>query len=142
MSATKQGRGLASPDSRRRPLAKRARPQGTPLFDGDRTASRRSPAAGTHRVPDPQPATMLETQPDCRTAPETWWESVRRAEHARADRLEPLWRMTPAERVAAMRRGEPTYEQLSAWGRRHPEQVPVVHGEFEWIVAFLPEVCE
>ena len=57
-------------------------------------------------------------------------------------RLRSLWQMTPAERVAAMRRGELTYEQLAAWSARHPEQVPTVHGEFEWIVAKLAEVCE
>ena len=48
----------------------------------------------------------------------------------------------PGQRVAAMRRGELTYEQLAAWGARHPDQVPTVHGEFEWILAKLPEVCE
>ena len=85
---------------------------------------------------------MLEIQLDRDTPPETWWESFQRAERALADRLAPLWQMTPAQRVAAMRRGEFTYEQLIAWGRRHPEQVPTVHGEYEWIVAKLPEVCE
>ena len=85
---------------------------------------------------------MFELQLDRDTPPETWWESFQRAERALADRLAPLWQMTPAQRVTAMRRGELTYEQLIAWGRRHPEQVPVVHGEFEWIVAKLPEVCE
>ena len=76
------------------------------------------------------------------TTPETCWESFQRAERARAGRLRSLWQMTPAQRVAAMRRGELTYEQLAAWSARHPEQVPTVHGEFEWIVAKLPEVCE
>ena len=74
--------------------------------------------------------------------PETWWESVERAERARAGRLRSLWQMTPAQRVAAMRRGDLTYEQLAAWSARHPDEVPTVHGEFEWIVAKLAEVCE
>lgn len=41
-----------------------------------------------------------------------------------------------------MRRGELTYEQLAAWSARHPEQVPTVHGEFEWIIAKTPEASE
>ena len=53
-----------------------------------------------------------------------------------------LWQMTPEQRVAAMRRGDLTYEQLAAWSARHPDEVPTVHGEFEWIVAKLAEACE
>ena len=82
------------------------------------------------------------SEPPQPIAPETWWESLRRAERRRAGRLRALWQMTPRQRVAAMRRGDLTYEQLAAWSARHPEQVPIVHGEFEWIVAKLPEVCE
>jgi len=37
-----------------------------------------------------------------------------------------------------MRRGE----QLAAWSARHPEQVPMLNGEFEWIAIRAPEVCE
>jgi hypothetical protein len=73
---------------------------------------------------------------------ESWWESFQRAERVHTAQLDPLWRMTPGERVAAMRRGELTYQQLAAWSARHPDQVPTVHGEFEWIVAKLAEVCE
>ena len=32
-----------------------------------------------------------------------------------------------------MRRGELTLEQLAAWSARHPDQVPKLHDEFEWI---------
>jgi hypothetical protein len=85
---------------------------------------------------------MLPPDPDRDTPPETWWKSVQRAQRARAGRLRSLWQMTPAERVAAMRRGDLTYEQLAAWSARHPDEVPRVHGEFEWIVAKLAEVCE
>ena len=53
-----------------------------------------------------------------------------------------LWRMTPAERVAAMRRGELTLDQCCAWAARHPEQVPLVNGEFEFIAAHTPEASE
>jgi hypothetical protein len=59
---------------------------------------------------------------------------------ARQARLRSLWQMTPSERVAAMRRGELTLEQCAAWAARHPEQVPLINGEFEYLAAFTPEV--
>ena len=142
MSATKPGRELAAPDSRRRPRATRSNPQRTPQSNGDRSSAPGSPAGGTHRVPDPQTAHMPPPDPDRQTAPETWWESVQRAERARVGRLRSLWQMTPEERVAAMRRGDLTYEMLAAWSARYRDEVPMAHGEFEWIVAKLPEVCE
>jgi len=61
---------------------------------------------------------------------------------ARNARLRALWQMTVAQRVAAMRRGELTLEQCSAWAARHPEQVPLLNGEFEYLAMFTPEVCE
>ncbi len=61
---------------------------------------------------------------------------------ARRTRLQALWRMSPHERVLAMRRGELTLEQCTAWAARHPEQVPLVNGEFEYVTAFTPEVRE
>jgi hypothetical protein len=60
----------------------------------------------------------------------------------RSSRLRELWRMTPAQRVAAMRRGELSLEQCAAWATRHPEQIPLVNGEFEYLAAFTPEVGE
>ena len=141
MSATKPGRELASPDSRRRPGGRRPTVAARPLFESTSPVGVR--VAGGRDSPSPRPATSAHartrTPP---TTPETWWESFQRAERARAGRLRSLWQMTPAQRVAAMRRGDLTYEQLAAWSARHPEQVPTVHGEFEWIAAKLPEVCE
>ncbi len=61
---------------------------------------------------------------------------------ARDARLRALWQMTPAQRLAAMRRGELTLEQCSAWAARYPEQVPIVNGEFEYLVMFTPEVLD
>jgi hypothetical protein len=61
---------------------------------------------------------------------------------ARNARLRALWQMTPSQRVAAMRRGELTLEQCSAWAARHPEQMPLLAGEFEYLAALTPEVCE
>jgi hypothetical protein len=57
-------------------------------------------------------------------------------------RLRSLWQMTPTQRVAAMRRGELNLLQCSAWAARYPEQVPLLNGEFEYLAAFIPEVCE
>ncbi|HEX4836951.1 MAG TPA: hypothetical protein VFV03_00280 [Solirubrobacteraceae bacterium] len=57
-------------------------------------------------------------------------------------RLRALWEMTPPQRVAAMRRGELTLEQCAAWAARHPDQVPILNGEFEFLAAHTPEVCE
>ena len=53
--------------------------------------------------------------------------------------VERIWRMTPAERVAAMRAGELSLRQLTAWSARCPHEVPLIGGEFEWIVATTPE---
>jgi hypothetical protein len=61
---------------------------------------------------------------------------------ARDARLLALWQLTAAERVAAMRAGELTLEQCSAWAARHPEQVPLLGGEFEYLALHTPEVCE
>jgi hypothetical protein len=58
----------------------------------------------------------------------------------REERLRPLWQMTATQRIAAMRRGELTLEQCSAWAARYPEQVPLLNGEFEYLAAFTPEV--
>lgn len=61
---------------------------------------------------------------------------------ARDARLRALWEMTPSQRVAAMRRGELTLEQCSAWAARYPDQVPLLNGEFEYIAHLTPEACE
>ena len=50
--------------------------------------------------------------------------------------------MTPAQRIAAMRRGELNLEQCAAWAARQPEQVPLLNGEFEYIAVLTLEACE
>jgi hypothetical protein len=72
----------------------------------------------------------------------TFYEQLSRSLAQRDARLEALWRMTATERVAAMRRGELTLEQCCAWAARHPEQVPLLNGEYEFIAIRMPEVCE
>jgi hypothetical protein len=59
---------------------------------------------------------------------------------ARDARLRALWEMTPAQRVAAMRRGALTLEQCAAWAARYPKEVPLLNGEFEYLTMFTPEV--
>lgn len=76
-----------------------------------------------------------------KTSP-TFFEQLERAERERAARLRSLWQLSVPQRIAAMRRGEMTYEQLAAWSARYPDQVPMVHGEFEWIIAKTPEAAE
>lgn len=69
-------------------------------------------------------------------------EQLARLERARRGRLRSLWQMTGQQRIAAMRRGDLTIEQLAAWSARHPEQVPKVNNEFEWIAICTLEACE
>jgi hypothetical protein len=65
------------------------------------------------------------------------------AEQGRLDeQLRRLWAMSPSERVAAMRRGELSMRQCCAWSARHPDQVPLLNGEFEFIAAYTPEAAE
>ena len=92
-----------------------------------------APTQGADRAPDPQGATDVPT---------TFNEQLAAAERSRHARLRRLWQMTAEQRVAAMRRGELTREELAAWSGRHPEQMPMLNGEFEWIAIKTPEVCE
>ena len=73
---------------------------------------------------------------------ETFTQLLTRMGVERDARLEALWRMTPNERIAAMRRGSLSLEQCCAWAARFPRQVPLVNGEFEFIAAYMPEVSE
>ena len=72
----------------------------------------------------------------------TFSELLARTTAEREARLQALWRMTANERIAAMRRGELSMEQCCAWAARYPHQVPLINGEFEFIAAYMPEVCE
>jgi len=69
-------------------------------------------------------------------------DEIRESLRAQDARRRALWQMTPAQRVAAMRRGELTLEQCSAWAARYPEQVPLLNGEFEYLAVLTPEACE
>jgi hypothetical protein len=138
VSATALRRGLAAPDSRRRPGAERSQGEGPSALGGRRSSALGPPAGGTQRVPDAPTTGMLQLA----HSTETFTEQLVRLERERRGRLRSLWQMNVAERIAAMRRGGLTYEQLAAWSARHPDQVPLVNGEFEWIAAKTPEACE
>jgi hypothetical protein len=60
----------------------------------------------------------------------------------RAEQREALWRMSPAERVAAMYRGDLTLYQCLAWAARRPEQVPTLNGESWFIAIQTPDVAD
>lgn len=135
MSATKVRPATNSRSSRRRSPTRRAKPpEGLVVSRCDRAP--RSPAVELELAP------VAALVPEAPAARESWWEAAERIERARAVRLSPMWQMTPSQRVDAMRRGRLSYEQLAAWSSRHPEQVPLVNGEYEWLVALTPEVCE
>lgn len=60
----------------------------------------------------------------------------------RAESSKALWRMTPQQRVSAMRRGELTAAQLWEWAKRRPSEVPLLNGEFEFIALLTPEIAD
>ena len=57
----------------------------------------------------------------------------------RQRQLDELWAMSPANRVAAMWRGELTLFQLTRWSSRAPHEVPLLGGEFAYIAMRTPE---
>ena len=53
-----------------------------------------------------------------------------------------LWRLDREERVLAMRRGELSLDQLTEWSSTRPHEVPLIGGEFEYIVVSLADWIE
>ena len=64
------------------------------------------------------------------------------ADETREQQLDALWAMSPTERLAAMWRGDLTLYQLSRWSSRAQHEVPLLGGEFAWIVMRTPEWAE
>jgi hypothetical protein len=100
--------------------------------------ARRGAASSALRVrgPERQPAEASHTPAS--TAPA---DAMRRAlapTPASGDELAALWAMTAAERVEAMWRGELSLAQLCKWSSRRPDEVPLISGEFAWIVIRTP----
>jgi hypothetical protein len=58
------------------------------------------------------------------------------------ERREGLRRLGREGRLAAYRRGEFNLETCSLWAAAYPQEVPLLNGEFEFIAAKTPEVCE
>ena len=63
------------------------------------------------------------------------------------EQLAALWRMTAAQRVAAMRRGALSLAQLRDWYAKAPREGPLIGGitnggELPWIAARDPNYCE
>lgn len=59
------------------------------------------------------------------------------------ERIEQMWAMRPAERVAAARAGRFTLGEMLRWAARAPAgEVPLVDGEWFFISAFLADSCE
>jgi hypothetical protein len=55
------------------------------------------------------------------------------------DDIAALWAMSAQERVDAMWAGALTLSQLTKWSSRRPHEVPLLGGEFAWIVMRMPE---
>jgi hypothetical protein len=53
-----------------------------------------------------------------------------------------LWAMTRDERIAAMWRGELSLRQLCQWSSRAQHEIPLLGGEFAWIVMRTPDWAE
>ncbi len=64
------------------------------------------------------------------------------AKRTREEAMAFLWEMTPAEREAAMWRGDLSFDQCCAWAQRAPHEVPRINGEFAFIAVTTPEVAE
>jgi hypothetical protein len=58
------------------------------------------------------------------------------------DAFRALWAMTRDERIAAMWRGELSLRQLCQWSSRSQHEVPLLGGEFAWIVMRTPDWAE
>jgi hypothetical protein len=55
------------------------------------------------------------------------------------ERLERMWAMTPAQRHQAAERGQLSLGEMLKWAARQPHEVPVVNGEFFFIIAYLAD---
>ena len=49
------------------------------------------------------------------------------------ERLERMWAMTPAERIATAERGQFTLGEMLHWAARRLREVPLLYGEFFFI---------
>jgi hypothetical protein len=61
---------------------------------------------------------------------------------ARRERGETPRRLGREGRLAAYRRGEFDLDTCCLWASQYPREMPLLNGEFEFIVVGTPEVCE
>jgi hypothetical protein len=57
------------------------------------------------------------------------------------ERLERMWALSPAERVAAAQRGQLTLGEMLRWASRRPHEVPLVDGDFFFITALSTDAA-
>ena len=57
-------------------------------------------------------------------------------------RLAEFWKLTTAERVAMAQQGRLTLGEMLRWAARHPDEVPLVDGEFFFITGLLADSDE
>jgi hypothetical protein len=55
------------------------------------------------------------------------------------DRIQRMWAMSPADRLAAAQRGEFTLGEMLRWASRRPGEVELVEGDFWFITAYLAD---
>ena len=77
-----------------------------------------------------------------RNLADTMIEQLLAHKASRAEQRRALWAVSPAEREAAMWRGELTNAQLWEWARRRPEEIPQINGEWAFIALQTPEIAE
>ena len=113
MRPTRRGRAR-EPLGRNR-LVRHQRPRATQLPRG-RPATHRTPKSARQATPPQRPRNHRPTHHRAMTmTSQTFSQLLDHANARRAARLEALWRMTPDERIDAMRRGDLTLEQCCAW---------------------------
>jgi hypothetical protein len=56
--------------------------------------------------------------------------------------IQQLWQMSRSARVTAMWRGQLTLAQLRTWSSHRPSEVPLLGGEFGWIIMRTPDWAE
>ena len=58
-----------------------------------------------------------------------------------AERLERMWALSPAERVASAQRGQLTLGGMLRWASRRPHEVPLVDGDWFFITALSADAA-
>jgi hypothetical protein len=58
------------------------------------------------------------------------------------ERLERMWALSRSERAAAAQRGQFTLGEMLRWASRRPDEVPLVDGDFFFIIALSADAEE